>query len=87
MTEEELKAIVTENSRQISELTDLVKNINQVKVWMDVKEAAAYVGVSAYHLRSRLKSEIGFFQRSRKIMFRREDLDTWMNQNCKQINI
>lgn len=75
--------LLQEQSRQLIELRELIRSIPKRREWMTVKEAAEYLKLSEYHVRHRLKSEIGYSQRGRKILFKREDLDKWIERNFK----
>lgn len=48
--------------------------------YLDSKEAATYLNMSVSSLR-KYRDEIGYFQRDRKTLFRRVDLDRWIKNN------
>ena len=78
-----LNKIVVQNDEiigNLKELNDPEKN-NIDTPWLTPSEAAAYSGFNTNYFRQIINKEIPFFQRGRKIMIEKADLEAWMQKN------
>lgn len=85
MYPDELQAIIANQERIERMLLDLNESIQMVsQKWLTASEAAQYAGYSVKHFREEMLREIPHFQRDRRIMVKRSDLDNWMEANKKE---
>lgn len=70
--------------KRIDKLEELIKGFSQTSENMTIEEAAKYTKLSISTLR-RFKKEIGYIQRNRRILFKKNDIDKWLNNNKTQL--
>lgn len=84
MNPDEIQAIIANQNRIEKLLHELQQNIKaQSTPWLTVEEAARETGYSENHFREIMKREIPYFQRDRRQMVSRKDLEAWMARNKK----
>lgn len=85
MNPDEIQAIIANQERIERMLLELNENIQkQAQKWLTVDEAAREAGYSVKHFRELMKREIPHFQRDRRQMVKRSDLEGWMDANKKE---
>ncbi len=59
--------------------SDIKKIGSATKDYLTLNEAAEYTGYCKKTIRH-YKDEIGYIQRDKKLIFKREDIETWLNK-------
>lgn len=72
-------------SRNQKDIEALLKKFSAVEVYMTLEEAAAYIRKSTFQVR-RTKDKIGYFKEGKNILFKKSDLDKYMNSIYHKAN-
>lgn len=74
-----MQADLIKNNETINEIKDNIDLLIRSDGYMCLKRAAKYIDISESTMRRYLK-EIPHFQRDRLILFRKSDLDKWLDR-------
>ena len=88
LTKQEEKSLMQTFRETNRKLQKLIDNINDLKVsdfdaetLLSPEEAAKYIGFSTAYVYNKLNKEVPHIKRNRKVLYRKSDLDEWLDKN------
>ncbi len=73
--------IIKANNNLLKLIYKELNRINTPNKMMSLEEVAEYTKYSKESIRKRYKNEIGYSQRGKSLIFKRKDIDAWIDKN------
>lgn len=84
LTKQDVEAF-RKNNERLEALIDDIKKFGlkgmDSETLMSPEEAAKYIGYSTQYVYQKLNKEVPHIKRNRKVLYRKSDLDKWLDNN------